>query len=224
MIDPDEALGHVVFDCDGTLISSHEAILETLTQLFEEELGRQIPLEEMRKKYYPQMDILMKNFGFGPDGLGKDDPEVEKRLIKRWSQISTQANCRYALFPEIKELLSACEKENWAQYVWTGRDRVTTLEILKTLGIMPYFYDIRTATDGIPKPHPQGMEDLLPGRDKKRIVLIGDSGADQKGAKNFGCHFIGAAWCNHSEQDAIRKDLHANHPMGCVDLIKSLFK
>jgi phosphoglycolate phosphatase len=219
MIDPEKAKGHVVFDCDGTLISSFEGVLACLVTFLEAELKRSVSRDEIKANYYAQLDVMAERFGIKPKS--KED---EQRLLKNWADVCSAQKQQHGLFPEVKELLMNCEKEQWALYVWTGRDRASTLEILKALGIMPYFWDIRTATDGIPKPHPMGMEELVGDHDKQKIVLIGDSGADFNGAKNFGCHFIGATWCDQADRQTLVKNNFAESPSECMDKIKELFK
>ncbi|MBT7608894.1 MAG: HAD family hydrolase [Bacteriovoracaceae bacterium] len=219
MIDPEKAKGHVVFDCDGTLISSFEGILNCLIIFLEAELERTVTREEIKDNYYAQLDVMAERFGI----IAKCKEEKD-RLLKSWADICAAQSQQNGLFPEVKELLMACEKEEWALYVWTGRDRVSALEILKALGIMPYFWDIRTASDGIPKPHPMGMEELVGEQDKKKVVLIGDSGADLRGAENFGCHFIGATWCDQADKKSLMQRNHTHSPLACLDKIKELFK
>jgi phosphoglycolate phosphatase len=219
MIDPALAKAHIIFDCDGTLISSYEGIIDCLVIFLESELLRIVTRDEVKAKYYAQLDVMAAQFN-----ITADTPEEQKRLLDKWAKISSSRDHQYALFPEIKELLIACEKQDWALYVWTGRDRTTTLEILKALGIMPYFWDVRTATDGIPKPHPMGMEELVGDQDKQKIVMIGDSGADLNGANNFGCHFIGARWCQQADHSSLVKCENVKAPMDCFALIKNLIK
>jgi phosphoglycolate phosphatase len=219
MIDPKKAKGHIVFDCDGTLISSFEGIVDCLVLFLESELKRTVSRLEIKSNYYAQLDIMAKRFG-----IDADSQDEQQRLLAKWSSICSEQAHQYGLFPEIQDLLIACEKEEWAMYVWTGRDRTTTLEILKALGIMTYFWDVRTATDGIPKPHPMGMEEMVGDFEKSKIILIGDSGADSKGAENFGCHFIGATWCEQADRKTLMANNYVETPSECLEKIKDLFE
>jgi phosphoglycolate phosphatase len=219
MIDPENSSGHIIFDCDGTLVSSFEGILDCLVIFLESELGRVVPREEIKANYYAQLNVMAERFGIRPKDIAD-----QERLLEKWGNICHAQSHQYTLFPGIKELLTACEKENWALYVWTGRDRISTLEILKALGIMPYFWDLRTASDGIPKPHPMGLMELVGEQNKEKIVLIGDSGADLSGAENFDCHFIGATWCNQSDKVLLKQNKFAEKPIDCLHIIKELFK
>lgn len=219
MIEPEKAKGHVVFDCDGTLISSYEGVILSLMDFWSQVLGRDIDKSEMKEKYYPQLDIMAKNFG-----LEDLAPERQKELMGEWATVCSRQDHKYSLFEEIMPLLEACHQEDWSLYVWTGRDRGSTLEILKALGIMPFFWDLRTASDGIPKPHPMGMEELVGQWEKEKIVLIGDSQADLQGAKNFGCHFLGATWCDHSDKRNLQNGHWAQTPLECLEKLKSIIK
>ncbi len=218
MINPKDAKGHVIFDCDGTLISSYEGILDCLGVLMESELGRAVSRDELRKKYYPQLDIMAHNFG-----MVVDTEKKQEKLMKKWSSICSERPHQYALFSGIENLLKQCERKNWALYVWTGRDRISTIEILTELKVISYFKEIRTASDGNPKPHPQGIEELVGEWDKKKIVLVGDSGADLRGAQNFGCGFIGALWCEHAEKNVLLNKKSARDVEECMNLLEQYF-
>ncbi|MCO4794975.1 MAG: HAD-IA family hydrolase [Bacteriovoracaceae bacterium] len=217
MIEPDKAIGHIVFDCDGTLISSHQAILMGLQKLMGGELNRKVSIEEIEEKLDMRMDVIANNFR-----LDISTPESQKRLLDKWALISQKTEYQYALFDGIKDLLQELSKKGYCLYVWTGRDRVSTLDILNDLKAISWFYDFRTASDGIPKPHPQGMEELVGSFDKNKVVLIGDSVADQLGASQYGCHFLAASWCPNAKFENLLHDDLIKRPLDCVVHIERL--
>lgn len=217
MIEPEKAKGHIVFDCDGTLISSHQAILMGLQKLMGEELGRIISLEEVNDKLDMRMDVIARNFG-----LDISTPEEQKRLLDKWALISQRTEYQYALFEGIKDLLLELSKRQYSLYVWTGRDRKSTLSILQDLGVINAFYDFRTASDGIPKPHPQGMSELVGDFNKTDVILIGDTVADQLGASNYGCHFLAAGWNPNCQFEGLTSDQLIKDPLDCLGHIENL--
>lgn len=123
--------------------------------------------------------------------------------------------CRHpkVMFDGISELLTELKEKGIKLYVWTARDRKSTQEILKTLEISHIFEDISTATDGIPKPSPDGLETMLYGVDPKSVLMIGDSYTDMLGAKHFGCTSIGVLWDDPENKDRLEslKHFEANH-------------
>lgn len=219
MMELEKPRGFIVFDCDGTLISSERAIFRALSVLLTEVLARDVSINEVEDKYIPDLVKLAAAFGVEVE---EQSPKAHA-LIKRWQEICDELKLRYELFDGVKELLGELSKSQFLLYVWTGRDRKTTLEILKALGVAQMFLDFRCIDDTISKPHPQGLYEML-GRDcdPSKVVVIGDSFTDIRGAKNFGCLSIGANWSSHTSAFALEEE-GADHvvdgPMDCLKII-----
>ena len=98
------------------------------------------------------------------------------------------------LFEGILDLLTELQKKGLKLYIWTARDRNSTLKILKSLDIMGFFEDISTATDCESKPAITGLEYMLDSFSKDSILMIGDSSSDIIGAQKFGIKSIAACW------------------------------
>lgn len=211
--------GFIVFDCDGTLISSEKATFRALSVLLTEYLQREVTAKEVEQKYVADLVKLAANFGIEV----QEQTEQARQFILRWQQICAELNLRYELFDGIKELLQDLIKEGLLLYVWTGRDRKTTLEILNELGVAKDFLDFRCMDDTISKPHPQGLYEML-GRecDADKVVMIGDSYTDIQGAMNFGCLSIGACWSTYANVEVL-KEMGADHlvsePKDCLQII-----
>lgn len=129
---------------------------------------------------------------------------------------------RYKLFPGIKELLVELSTENLL-YVWTARDRLSTLRILEELGVSQYFDSVSTISDAPPKPHMGGLVSLLGKTTKSSICVIGDSSNDMLGAKSFGVLAIGAVWNPATNADYLQgvgADFIVSHPSECSTLIQ----
>ena len=107
------------------------------------------------------------------------------------------------LYSGVYELLQSLKLAGNALYVWTGRDRASTLRILKEHQVLALFEDIFCCDDGDRKPHPEGLEKMLPGIPKERICVIGDTFADVLGAKHFGVTSIVALWSNEVDLNSI---------------------
>lgn len=130
---------------------------------------------------------------------------------------------RYSLYPGIKELLSDLAK-NSTLYVWTARDRKSTLRILKELGVLHYFNGISTIDDALPKPHISGLIELLGDTPRDKICMIGDTSNDILGAKNYGIKSIGAIWNSSSSASIMRElgaDFVTNEPSTCLDWLNN---
>ena len=98
------------------------------------------------------------------------------------------------LFPGMEELLLDLKRQKFELYVWTARPRKSALEILNKLNIASLFTDFYCYDDGMPKPHPLGLEKLTSGIEKNKILHIGDSFTDIEGARSYGIDVIAACW------------------------------
>jgi phosphoglycolate phosphatase len=116
---------------------------------------------------------------------------------------------KYRLYPGIKELLLALSAES-KLYVWTARDRLSTLRILQEQGVYQLFESICTVDDALPKPHISGILELVGNSDKSHICMIGDTTSDILGAKNFGIKSIGATW-NKNANGPLMKETGATY-------------
>ncbi len=222
MLNVEEIKGHIVFDCDGTLISSQEGIIKGLQQLLSEVLKREVPRSEVVDKYTADMHDLAWRFG-----LNISDETIRDALFKRWIEISNQDQLKYVLFDEMKDLLIKLIESGYRLYVWTARDRMSTISILKSLDVVKFFYEFRCLDDTIPKPHPKGLQEMLPGVDKSKVIMIGDSITDIQGAKEFGCKSIAALWCTHVNEDYLNDagpNFKAKTPSECLEIIEREIK
>lgn len=132
----------------------------------------------------------------------------------------------YSLFPGIRELVVELAAVHQL-YVWTARDRISTLRILQENGIYSYFEGLATVSDAPPKPHIGGLQSLLNGVAKEAICVIGDSSNDIFGAKLFGVTAIGAAWSpqtNGSNLKDAGADFIVSHPSECSKLVEQNLK
>jgi len=128
------------------------------------------------------------------------------------------------VYAGIPELLQRLQENEFELYVWTGRDKPSLQRFLQQCGLAKYFLDIRCSGDCSPKPHPDGLRQMLDGKLPAQCVVIGDSWADMKGADNFGAHGIGALW-NKSVDPETLKEYGAralvSTPALCYDVILS---
>ncbi len=88
-----------------------------------------------------------------------------------------------------RDLLSPREIDPWADHValYTGRNDPETEFVLARSGLHPYFPSERriTASSGITKPNPAGLELLIGNAPKTRALFVGDTMDDLRSAQNF---------------------------------------
>lgn len=129
---------------------------------------------------------------------------------------------RYSLFAGIKELLADLSKD-CELYIWTARDRLSTIRYMQEFEITHYFQGISTPDDTQPKPNVEGIESLVGNFPKSSICMVGDSSADIVKAKNFGVMSIGAAWGKHVSKNHLSSfgaDFIVSDPLECSKLIR----
>ena len=212
---------HIIFDCDGTLISSQESVYTCISEMMQVLLEREVARSEVIEKYTPNIHQILVNFQVPQEKL-----ENKEYLNDLWSDIAAKHSNDHPSFPGIMELLKQLEQENYAIYVWTARDRASTLEILKKASIMPLVIEMRCLDDTTPKPHPQGIKELVDHVDKSKVMVIGDSFTDIQGATSYGCASIGALWSFHVNADELEAhgaSYLAKDPSECLKYIQEHF-
>jgi phosphoglycolate phosphatase len=125
---------------------------------------------------------------------------------------------KYSLFPGIKELLLALSPDSLL-YVWTARDRRSTLGLLQEAGVLHLFEGFCTMDEAYPKPHARGLSELLGEVDKAQVCVIGDTTNDIFGAKNFGVKSIGVAWNRSVRPEHLKEagaDFITSKPEECL--------
>lgn len=211
--------GHLVFDCDGTLISSQNSILEALRVLMAEIQAREVTIQEARAAYHPDMLTCAK-------GLGVDvsDQKLLERLSARWIELCQSVAAHgHVAYPGVPEMIKTLAERGHDVFVWTARDRRSTREIMVKLGLSPYILDMRCMDDTTPKPHPQGIVELVGDAHKGDVLVIGDSLTDIQGARAFGACSVAALWGDHVERDTLARagaDFFAHSPGECVEIIE----
>lgn len=172
---------NLIFDCDGTLIDSYEAIIDRECRLFREhdiicnpakirELSLLTSVSESVKLLAAQIDL---------DG---------DALIKEIHALSENHEL-ITLFDGVKEVLS---NNKFRLFVYTHRG-ASCKEILEKLGILDFFEEIVDRTYGFKrKPDSEGVDYLINkyNLDKKNTFYVGDRTLDIECGINAGIKTI----------------------------------
>lgn len=187
----------VLFDLDGTLVNTLEAIEKTVNS----------SLEEMNLKKYPKHKYN-ELIGYGVEGIveriflmegyDKDavNPEKMKEKIRKYYALYYNYNVK--MYEGIKELLDFMKENNIKSGIVTNKDHeLALMTVAKNLPDWE-FVDIIGASDGkYPrKPHPYGIEKIAEKTAvaKERILYVGDMEADVKTAENAGVDIVYCNW------------------------------
>ena len=174
-----------IWDLDGTLLDSYEAILAGI-----EETYRQFSLpynkEEVRNfilKYSVQdlLEQVAEERGLDP---------VKLNQVR--AQSLAEKNAQVVLMPGAREVLSWADKQGIQQFVYTHKGD-NALTILRDLGLDAYFTEILTSQSGFArKPSPEAATYLISKYHLKpeRTFYIGDRTLDIEFAQNSGIQSI----------------------------------
>ena len=179
-----------IWDLDGTLLDSYEAILAGI-----EETYRQFSIpynkEEVRTfilKYSVQ-DLL--------EQVAEERVLDPVKLNQVRAQSLAEKNAQVVLMPGAREVLAWADKQGIQQFVYTHKGD-NALTILRDLGLDAYFTEILTSQSGFArKPSPEAATYLISKYHLKpdRTFYIGDRTLDIEFAQNSSIqsiNFLGA--------------------------------
>ncbi|MCM1135707.1 MAG: HAD family hydrolase [Clostridium sp.] len=183
----------IVFDIDGTLLNSEDAILHALQDTLLRVTGKKVPLEE-----------LTFCFGItGEDTLRQLQIEDIPSTMQLWFDILQQYEHTLSIYEGIEELLETLSKAGCGLGIITSKPRVLFLHDFCQFSVSSYFHTVVCADDT--QRHKPTAEPLLKYMDlsktnKTEILYIGDSIYDSQCAQNAGVDFALAVWGSHTDK------------------------
>ena len=170
-----------IWDLDGTLLDSYEAILSGIEETFAQ---FSIPYDKEKVR-----EFILK---YSVQDLLKQVAEERKLDVEVLNQVRAQSlaekNAQVALMPGAREVLAWADQVGIRNFVYTHKgDNAFT--ILRDLGLESYFTEILTSQSGFArKPSPEAAIYLL---DKYQLnpdntYYIGDRTLDVEFAQNSG--------------------------------------
>lgn len=185
-----------IWDLDGTLLDSYEAILSGIEETYAQ---FSIPFDKEKVRAfilkYSVQDLLVQVAE--ERGLDVD------RLNQVRAQSLAEKNAQVILMPGAREVLAWANQQGIQQFVYTHKGD-NALTILRDLGLEVYFTEILTSQSGFArKPSPEAATYLISKYHLKpdRTFYIGDRTLDIDFAQNSGIQSInflgGSVDCNH---------------------------
>jgi len=172
----------ILFDLDGTVIDSTEAIIESFYSACDK-FGFKRPKEEEIKTLigYP-LDVMFSEVGVGSEKVW----DYVKVYKEHYRVISKQ---KTTLLPKAKEAIA--EASNFARLgVVTTKTARYSRELLEHFEIIQYFEVLIGREDVLnPKPHPEPILkalDMMGVEVSKDVFIIGDTKLDLISAKEAG--------------------------------------
>jgi phosphoglycolate phosphatase len=176
----------VLFDLDGTLIDSTEAILESFGVAF-----------SRFKKVTPKEELIKAQIGHTLEdmfmALGVDK-EIVNDYVDSYKEHYRRVSCeKTILLPFAKDAIREAHEFATLGVVTTKTGRFSR-ELLDSMGIMHYF-DVLVGREDVinPKPHPEPILKALSklSHDKNHSWMIGDTCMDIRSANASGVNAIG---------------------------------
>ena len=174
-----------IWDLDGTLLDSYEAILSGIEETYAQ---FSIPFDKEKVRAfilkYSVQDLLVQVAE--ERGLDVD------RLNQVRAQSLAEKNAQVILMPGAREVLAWANQQGIQQFVYTHKGD-NALTILRDLGLDVYFTEILTSQSGFArKPSPEAATYLIDKHHLKpeQTYYIGDRSLDIEFAQNSGIQSI----------------------------------
>ncbi|ADV46997.1 HAD family hydrolase [Nitratifractor salsuginis] len=189
----------ILFDLDGTLIDSTEAILESFARSFEI-LGGEVPDVEVIKAQvgHPLADMYRK--------LGVPEERIDdyvRTYKENYRQVHTQ---KTVLLPGAEAAVKKAAEFARLGIV-TTKTGLYSQELMEHFGLMEYF-DVLIGSEDVTrhKPHPEPILSALKrmGCPPKGCWMIGDTCMDLEAARRAGIEGIGLL-CGYGKEEDLRR-------------------
>lgn len=203
----------ILFDLDGTLIDSTEAILESFGVACET-FDTPVPDDALIKAEIGHpLDAMFAT-------LGVDAAYVDAH-VQAYKMHYRKISCaKTVLLPEAKEAVELASKHAILGVVTTKTAKYS-IELLEHMGLMSYF-DVLIGREDVenPKPHPEPILKALSKlqSDKKRYWMIGDTPMDILAAKAANINSV-AVTCGYADK-AILSEHTDNLSTSALEAVK----
>jgi phosphoglycolate phosphatase len=211
----------ILFDLDGTLLDSTDAILKCFDDSFGDCNIPTPPKEDIKALIGHPLDYMYLHLGIEEEKVW-DMVNIYKSYYRKRSKSMT-----YWL-PHAKEAI--IEASKFARLgVVTTKTGSYSMELLEHMGVMKYF-EVLIGRENVihPKPHPEPILKALNKmkiKDKSCVWMIGDTCMDMVSAKDAGIGSIGVL-CGYATEEQLSKCsqyLHQN-VLDSVRVIKKIKK
>jgi phosphoglycolate phosphatase len=198
----------IVFDWDGTLADSTAIIADSLQQACRD-IGEPVP-GDADARYVIGLGLI--------DALRHVAPDLPRErhgeLAARYRHHYLARDRTIPLFPGVREMLAELAGAGRVLGIATGKTRAGLEHAMAQYDISGYFAATRCADEGLPKPHPAMLLQLmaLVGVEPRETLMIGDTTHDVDLAHNAGAAALAVAYGAHAPAGlAERKPLATLH-------------
>ncbi len=180
-----ETLKAYIWDMDGTLIDSYDAIVSALADVAEACGVQDSPGQILRAVKQESVSGYLRDLSAGS---GKST----ETLYQMYRAVGHANDDQITLIPGAAETLKVLQDQGAKHFVYTHRGS-TTRPLLERLGIREHFTETVTSENGFrPKPSGEGVEYLLEkyALDRMKTAYVGDRALDVLCAKDAGVQAV----------------------------------
>lgn len=180
---------NLIFDFDGTLVSSMKTAIKGILDSIEVGLGSRPSVDLLPLGRTPQM--IIKEFV---------PPSMLQSSLTHWENFELNIYRETEVFAGVEDLLAFLKEEKIFISIYTGRDRLGTIRICEAKGWMPKYFspeNLRCGDDETGhKPSPIPIVDLCEkfSLKKSQTMMVGDHHVDALSARGAGVLFAAALW------------------------------
>lgn len=210
----------ILFDLDGTLIDSTDAIVSTFHHSFEKmDYDFKGTDEDIKSLIGYPLDIMYLELGI-PQEIVWDYVHTYK---ERYKEIAKQQTALLEFALEAVQLANTFARLS----IVTTKTGIYSEQLLEHMDIMKYFEHV-TGREHVehPKPHPEPIHrtlDLMNIKKTCDIWMIGDTELDLIAANQAGINSVGVL-CGYGKEETLKEHTTfiAKNPLDAVKLIKEL--
>lgn len=202
---------YLIFDVDGTILNTEEAILKSLQKVLASE-GRNYRTEELRFALgIPGKETLRR--------LNLIDIE---RIHLKWSKSVLDFSKDVSVFDGLEEVLKVLSSRSIKMGIVTSKTHQELENEFDPFGLNSFFnYTINADDTEKHKPHPAPLLECLNGlgATQRDSIYIGDSIYDMECAKRAGVRFALALWGAKTTEQFESADYILKEPKDILTLI-----
>ncbi|HJQ61378.1 MAG TPA: HAD-IA family hydrolase [Burkholderiales bacterium] len=203
----------LVFDWDGTLMDSADAIVEAL-QAACQDLQLPVPTDD-NARYIIGMSLRDALAHILPEL----DPDHHPRVAERYRHHFLLRDEGTSLFAGAAHTIRDLHAGGFLLGIATGKSRRGLNRALEATSLAGYFRATRCADEGHCKPHPGMLIELMTtvSVTNSRTLMIGDTSHDMAMAQSADVARVGVAYGAH-----VKQALLPYAPLACVDTVSEL--
>ncbi|MEF9925452.1 MAG: HAD family hydrolase [Raoultibacter sp.] len=180
----------ILFDLDGTLLDTHDLLLECFRFATRQVLNREIPADVLMAKVGQPLDVQMWDF--------TDDEATHDALCRAYrARTQERHDACVKSFPGGIAVLQALKAAGYPLGVVTSKRHIPAQHGLQLFDMAQYFDCLVGADDCAahkPDPEPVRLGAKLLGCNPQECVYVGDSPFDMQAGNGAGCFTIAALW------------------------------